>query len=54
MMHIATALFAIYFVDKRLLISYSITLLSMFGSLDDLLFFNCAIFDKVSVKIRSN
>ncbi len=48
MMHIATALFAVYFVDKRLLISYSI----MFGSLENLLFFNCAVFDKV--KIRSN
>jgi hypothetical protein len=50
MMNIATALFAVYFADKRLLISYSI----MFGSLENLLFFDCAVFDKVSVKIRSN
>jgi hypothetical protein len=51
MMHIATALFAVYFVDKRLLISYNITLLCMFGSLENLPFFNCAVFDKISVKI---
>ncbi len=52
----ATDLFATYFVDKRLasaewLQYYSA---SMFGSLENLLFFNCAVFDKVLVKIRSN
>jgi hypothetical protein len=52
MMHIATALFAVYFVDKRLalLISYSINLQCLLGNLENLLFFNCAVSTRSQLK----